>query len=308
MGVHRTHPMALKIGRNPLVFCLAGDDSDEEPVKTKQTTRQKKRQRKANAEAGGDTQAGSNAKAVSTMAAIKAAPAPDPVPVPVAEPGKVITTGSGLRYQDLEFGASDTSPAAGDRVTVRYTASVKGSDLRLGKGNLTFVMGDGSMVLGFEEGIVSMTPGAKRRLVVPPLLAYGPTQNGAIPANSVILFWVHLIRIGSRQRGHENSSDDDDDDDGLMPLPKDTRIKKKAKPNFDSDGGGGKGKGKGKGGDKGKGKGGDKGKGKGGKGKGGSSKGGKGKGGKGKGGKGGDLPARPNKGRADKHAHTVNFM
>ena len=65
-----------------------------------------------------------------------------------------------------------------------------------------FVPGTGSVIPGFEQGVVGMQVGGERRVIVPPELAYGstPQTNGAgeviIPANSTVVFDVRLTAVG----------------------------------------------------------------------------------------------------------------
>lgn len=62
---------------------------------------------------------------------------------------------------------------------------------------LFFVLGSGSLIPGWELGLVGMHAGGVRRLVIPPDLAYGETGAGnVIPPNSALVFEVELLRIG----------------------------------------------------------------------------------------------------------------
>lgn len=110
---------------------------------------------------------------------------------------KEITTASGLKYTDLKEGTG-TTPANGKEVSVLYICSLadgKVVDSGTDKNNpLRFVIGSGQMVPGFEEGILSMKVGGKRKLAVPPNLAWGPEgANGVIPPNATVNFEIELL-------------------------------------------------------------------------------------------------------------------
>jgi len=58
-----------------------------------------------------------------------------------------------------------------------------------------FALGQGSVIKGWDQGIVGMQVGGIRRLVIPPSLAYGNTRKGAIPPNSSLIFEVELVSV-----------------------------------------------------------------------------------------------------------------
>ena len=52
------------------------------------------------------------------------------------------------------------------------------------------------MIPGWDKGIVGMREGGRRKLVIPPELAYGPTGQGPIAPNETLIFVVDLVSIG----------------------------------------------------------------------------------------------------------------
>ncbi len=114
-------------------------------------------------------------------------------------PGKVITTASGLKYQDLKVG---TGPVAksGQHVTVHYVGTLtngKKFDSSLDHGQpFAFNLGAQEVIAGWDEGVAGMKVGGKRKLTVPPALGYGDRAMGdAIPANSTLIFEVQLLGV-----------------------------------------------------------------------------------------------------------------
>lgn len=62
-------------------------------------------------------------------------------------------------------------------------------------GPIVFVVGSGSLIPGFDRGVRGMRVGGKRRMYIPPSLAYGPSGSGPIPPNASIVFEVELTGI-----------------------------------------------------------------------------------------------------------------
>ena len=105
---------------------------------------------------------------------------------------------------DLVVGTGATV-ASGDTLTVDFTGwlydptkpDFKGLQFQTSIGNtpLTFTLGAGQVIQGFEEGVSGMKAGGVRRLVVPASLAYGNTRNGAIPPNTALVFEIALTSV-----------------------------------------------------------------------------------------------------------------
>ena len=114
-------------------------------------------------------------------------------------PGTEITTPSGLRYIDEVVGTGET-PRAGQTVTVHYTGTLedgtKFDSSRDSNKPLSRPIGVGLVIKGWDEGIMSMKVGGKRKLIIPPSLGYGPSGNPpAIPPNATLYFDVELLGV-----------------------------------------------------------------------------------------------------------------
>ena len=113
--------------------------------------------------------------------------------------GEMITTASGLQYQDLVVG-SGAEAKAGDTVSVHYSGWLQDGtkfDSSLDRGQpFEFTLGTGGVIKGWDEGVAGMKVGGKRKLVIPPELGYG--ANGytpVIPENAVLTFEVELLDV-----------------------------------------------------------------------------------------------------------------
>ena len=112
---------------------------------------------------------------------------------------KTVTTASGLKYVDVVVGKG-ASPTAGKQVTVHYTGTLENGkkfDSSVDrKEPFSFIIGVGQVIPGWDEGVMSMKVGGKRKLIIPPNLGYG-TQGagGVIPPNATLLFDVELLDV-----------------------------------------------------------------------------------------------------------------
>lgn len=110
-----------------------------------------------------------------------------------------VMEGLGLIIEDLEEG-SGGGAKKGDVVIVHYTGAFESgeefdSSRRAGRDPFQFILGAGQVIAGWDEGVVGMKIGGKRRLIVPPDLAYGPDDYGPIPGGSTLVFEVELLSI-----------------------------------------------------------------------------------------------------------------
>ncbi len=105
---------------------------------------------------------------------------------------------------DLLVGTG-TAAESGKLLSVHYTgwlfdrnaSDSKGLqfDSSAGQNPLTFTLGAGQVIAGWHQGLVGMRVGGRRRLVVPPSLAYGGARNRSIPANATLVFDVELLEV-----------------------------------------------------------------------------------------------------------------
>ena len=107
---------------------------------------------------------------------------------------------NGLKVEDLVVGTG-AEAVAGKTISVHYTGWLvngKKFDSSYDHGGpFTFELGAGRVIKGWDEGVAGMKVGGKRRLTIPPELAYGSADvgNGLIPPNSTLIFEVELLAV-----------------------------------------------------------------------------------------------------------------
>ncbi|MCK5092945.1 MAG: FKBP-type peptidyl-prolyl cis-trans isomerase [Gammaproteobacteria bacterium] len=111
-----------------------------------------------------------------------------------------ITTESGLKYIDLETGDGAEATGPGQTVIVHYTGWLEDGtkfDSSMDRDDpFSFPLGVGFVIKGWDEGVVGMKVGGKRKLTIPPEIGYGATgAGGAIPPNATLVFEVELLEI-----------------------------------------------------------------------------------------------------------------
>jgi peptidylprolyl isomerase len=116
---------------------------------------------------------------------------------------KMTKTPSGLLYEDVKVGTGD-SPKTGQLVVVHYTgwlwengAKGKKFDSSVDRGQpITFPVGTGHVIKGWDEGLMTMKVGGQRVLLIPANLAYGASgRPPVIPPNSTLIFDVELLEL-----------------------------------------------------------------------------------------------------------------
>ncbi len=116
---------------------------------------------------------------------------------------KMTKTSSGLQYEDTVPGTGE-SPKSGQTCVMHYTgwlwengAKGKKFDSSVDRGKpFEFVIGQGQVIKGWDEGVSTMKVGGKRTLLIPPTLGYGARgAGGVIPPNATLVFEVELLGV-----------------------------------------------------------------------------------------------------------------
>ena len=109
---------------------------------------------------------------------------------------EIKATASGLQYEILRKG-SGKSPTAEDKVEVHYRGTLingKEFDSSYNR-NQTITFPLNGVIKGWTEGLQLMKEGAKYKFYIPSELAYGSANMPGIPADSVLIFEVELIKV-----------------------------------------------------------------------------------------------------------------
>ena len=144
-------------------------------------------------------------------------PASEAAPAPAAEvaaaeatTAPATPTPSGSETMDLQ--KTDLAPGTGAEISSGQTALVhytgwlydaaapenkgKQFDSSVGGEPFEFPLGAGRVIAGWDQGVVGMKVGGKRRLVIPPVMGYGERgAGGVIPPNATLVFDVELVEI-----------------------------------------------------------------------------------------------------------------
>ena len=104
-----------------------------------------------------------------------------------------------LKIEILKEGAGQEAKND-DTVFVHYTGTLEDGikfDSSLDRGRpFSFILGSGQVIQGWDQGVLGMKVGEKRKLTIAPELAYGSRAVGSvIPSNSTLIFEVELLEI-----------------------------------------------------------------------------------------------------------------
>ncbi len=111
------------------------------------------------------------------------------------------TTSAPFSQTDITIGTG-LAAANGNTLAVTYTGWLFDSSQPSSQGaqfdtsnNYSFVLGNGTVIAGWDQGLLGMKVGGRRRLVIPPSLAYGDTRRNLIPPNATLLFDITLVSV-----------------------------------------------------------------------------------------------------------------
>jgi len=141
---------------------------------------------------------------------------PNPSASPSGSPGAddcnagaalpTVTYPDGLKVIDLKVGTGD-SAKSGENAEVQYTGWLTNckqfdSSRSTGRTSFTFQIGQSQVIAGWDEGLLGMKVGGKRKLIIPPDLAYGSqgqtdqtTGASVIPPNATLIFEIELLSV-----------------------------------------------------------------------------------------------------------------
>ena len=110
-----------------------------------------------------------------------------------------MTNENGLKLEDLQVGEGQEAES-GKKVSVHYTGWLtdgKKFDSSVDRGTpFQFTLGARQVIQGWDQGVLGMKVGGKRKLTIPPTLAYGERgAGGVIPPNATLVFEVELIEV-----------------------------------------------------------------------------------------------------------------
>jgi len=106
---------------------------------------------------------------------------------------------NGTAIEVLKEGSEGKVVKSGDTISVHYTGTLENGTVFDSsvprKQPFSFRIGQGMVIQGWDQGLIGMEIGEKRKLTISPEMGYGEQANGSIPANSVLIFEVELLGI-----------------------------------------------------------------------------------------------------------------
>jgi len=116
--------------------------------------------------------------------------------MPIQEQNEQVQTD--LQIEDLTVGTG-VEAKTGNTISVHYKGALLNGtvfDSSYNRGSpFSFTLGQNTVIQGWEQGVLGMKVGGKRKLIIPPHLAYGPRAMGLIPTNSTLVFEIELLEV-----------------------------------------------------------------------------------------------------------------
>lgn len=117
-----------------------------------------------------------------------------------SEAGSTTSTNMNEKLEILdEVVGRGTEAVVGKNVTVNYSGTLTNGtkfDSSYDRNQpFAFKLGAGEVIAGWDQGVVGMKVGGKRKLTIPPSLGYGSVDLGTIPPNSTLIFEVELLKV-----------------------------------------------------------------------------------------------------------------
>jgi len=107
-----------------------------------------------------------------------------------------------LKQEVIVEGSGEVIAEAGDTVYVNYIGTLEDGtefDNSYKRGEpIVFELGTGRVIKGWDQGIAGMKVGEKRKLTIPPNLAYGAGGAAPIPPNSTLIFQTEMVKIDKK--------------------------------------------------------------------------------------------------------------
>ena len=131
-------------------------------------------------------------------------PSPSSVPDSGGTNSDWVKLPNGLQILDMTVGYGREAKE-GDAVAAHYTGTLANGqkfDSSVERGQpFSFILGGGMVIKGWDLGLVGMKVGGKRKLIIPPDLAYGDREvGGVIPSNSTLYFDIELMAVETPQK------------------------------------------------------------------------------------------------------------